>query len=887
VTIPTRYDSKSSQRIVRWKDIQQYFENAKGILNGKHSVLFLTDDDLEDLVPLRIAHHPGVVLEVLVTDNTRGYPSPTDNLGFTSSGLDSHIQPLEHLISLRASNSLRDSYTRQSVATLPQYTPASRTDQHNHDDPPRLLCGVEGSMDQGEQLGQLRQQTQQMQGQIDEILRLFETQTASIQQLVEEIAQKTEKSEHQTQQELQQLQEWVKQADRGNPFTLDQIRGEFSKRQLEILNRHIVMHDRIQALLRDSTKESSVPRLFFILPKDINQGHGNDDPSSREFRLHFLCNFGSHTTSKDSKKEPYEVHMTNHPGYDLKRPKEFFDEYGSYVLTMMYMIKYGAMAAGTVVHPLLQSRHTGMIEQSQGHHRLSKENFNRLVDDTITHLECMALPIDHGMNMEGSRGSSDVKSYLEVNGDGKIPGDMHQLTRPEQHCSWVCREHKYEWTLQQLKDVVNTIGGTHIESPGNIDIKVDPSNVTKQLYDVVTEIMIQCTKDRPLLNMDCGRLSLKTGDSRYVQDVVMTIKRLSDLTTDDIDFIQQCNIIKLSIEYTPMKTDEDRLIKVLQQSHTLNELCIGCLGERSLDIINLVVSTRETALQDGRPTALHTFKLMEEELKPFILDRTWDEHVYISVTLTFSAASTKFDADTHLLLQKSKEVAEGDWIYKFFRQYGWSISHLNTASRFNDSLATLLDDSTQIHGSKLVHLILSQYTLSDAGMDSVDRLIKRSRGLTFFEEWFHISDKVAPSLERHGTRLNTIMLSANSKDWLPAVLKKFPPRSSLPMLDYLGVLYDKQQNFPHECTPWLFSMVSDPCQLSDPSMVGHSWTGTPQHTEKPYMAPTRLKRLRLSNIILIPEVWEALINAIGSSVMLELRFNGTNFSQEQLDLLLD
>jgi hypothetical protein len=48
ITIPTRHDPKSGQRVVRWKDIQQYFENAKGVLNGKDAVLFLTDDDLEE-----------------------------------------------------------------------------------------------------------------------------------------------------------------------------------------------------------------------------------------------------------------------------------------------------------------------------------------------------------------------------------------------------------------------------------------------------------------------------------------------------------------------------------------------------------------------------------------------------------------------------------------------------------------------------------------------------------------------------------------------------------------------------------------------------------------------------------------------------------------------
>jgi hypothetical protein len=50
ITIPTRQDPKSGQRVVRWKDIQQFFENAKGVVNGDDAVLVLTDDDLEEYV---------------------------------------------------------------------------------------------------------------------------------------------------------------------------------------------------------------------------------------------------------------------------------------------------------------------------------------------------------------------------------------------------------------------------------------------------------------------------------------------------------------------------------------------------------------------------------------------------------------------------------------------------------------------------------------------------------------------------------------------------------------------------------------------------------------------------------------------------------------------
>jgi len=48
ISIPTRYDRKTNQRVIRWKDIQQRFKDAQFIMNGEDTVLFLTDDDLEE-----------------------------------------------------------------------------------------------------------------------------------------------------------------------------------------------------------------------------------------------------------------------------------------------------------------------------------------------------------------------------------------------------------------------------------------------------------------------------------------------------------------------------------------------------------------------------------------------------------------------------------------------------------------------------------------------------------------------------------------------------------------------------------------------------------------------------------------------------------------------
>ncbi|KAF9353438.1 hypothetical protein BGX34_011563, partial [Mortierella sp. NVP85] len=66
VTIPTRYDGKSNQRVIRWKDIQLRFKDAQYVMNDGDTVLFLADDDLEE-----IAHHPGTILEVVITDENQ------------------------------------------------------------------------------------------------------------------------------------------------------------------------------------------------------------------------------------------------------------------------------------------------------------------------------------------------------------------------------------------------------------------------------------------------------------------------------------------------------------------------------------------------------------------------------------------------------------------------------------------------------------------------------------------------------------------------------------------------------------------------------------------------------------------------------------------------
>ncbi|KAF9369727.1 hypothetical protein CPC16_004226 [Podila verticillata] len=82
----------------------------------------------------------------------------------------------------------------------------------------------------------------------------------------------------------------------------------------------------------------AVSSLFIALPSDLNLWD-NSDPSTHRFQVHFLCDNWKHNGAAGDL--PQHVHLSNHPGYSLKYPEEFFQEFGDYVLRVLQMIKSG------------------------------------------------------------------------------------------------------------------------------------------------------------------------------------------------------------------------------------------------------------------------------------------------------------------------------------------------------------------------------------------------------------------------------------------------------------------------------------------------------------------------------------------------------------------
>ncbi|KAI9241322.1 MAG: hypothetical protein BYD32DRAFT_448802 [Podila humilis] len=137
--------------------------------------------------------------------------------------------------------------------------------------------------------------------------------------------------------------------------------------------------------------EFAGPRLFLVLPKDLSQWNDRD-PTTHQFRLFFLCDFDYHVgfptvdSNQPSQKVPRHVHVCDHPGYDLDRPSEFFQQFGQISLAMLELIKFGFSGNHLFVPPLTSFSILQCCEGVRARHSLTDTNIGALVDKSISYL---------------------------------------------------------------------------------------------------------------------------------------------------------------------------------------------------------------------------------------------------------------------------------------------------------------------------------------------------------------------------------------------------------------------------------------------------------------------------------------------------------------------
>ncbi|KAG0224334.1 hypothetical protein BGX31_008043 [Mortierella sp. GBA43] len=485
-------DSGVSQLIVLWEDIQCVFEGAKFVKDGSLLVPFMKDKNHEQINPKRIAYRPKAILEVTVQGSDQ--PSPKGPAVYfpeiVSKGehrsQEVNLQPRPPVMDDTDDDSMASSVDTLATANvavdsdsqyLIKYSSRLRESRSSID----ISNSIHDPYLQAIIAGQQIQATG-----IKELMYQHFEQNRALQEQVIQMKQQLQELQQQTQQTRVEVLRNREESIAQHKQTLD---------KLDLLQTHL------QALLTQTYElhEYPIPRLFIVLPTSA----GLDRVSklfSDQFRLYFLCECGLHTMRDDS-KDPHEVHLAKHEGYDLDRPKEFFEKYGPYLLMMMHMVKYGIIGAGVIVPPLATLKLVDGFGCSRKNVDYLTKNIAPLVENTINFLQdtnnYVAMSSETATDPPGftrlkALEGSDLRrleSYLKVEDKGRVLGNLFRIVTSEGHVKWVCSDHYPETyrgsAIQKLRDFVKDSHGVFIEETGSIQIDIASNTQARRFNDVL------------------------------------------------------------------------------------------------------------------------------------------------------------------------------------------------------------------------------------------------------------------------------------------------------------------------------------------------------------------------------------------------------------------
>ncbi|CAO3572512.1 unnamed protein product [Mortierella alpina] len=389
--------------------------------------------------------------------------------------------------------------------------------------------------------------------------------------------------------------------------TAQEMQERMLTMQKQAIDRLAVIQSRVHAVLTQTYElhEYPIPRLFIVLPADTQRRDKVLSPFTTRFRLYFLCECGEHTkqqhstfsqdqktwgtdtggnggnthhkdnNNSGSRMTTHYIHLAKHEGYDLDRPNEFFRKYGSHILTLLQMLKYGIIAAGFVVPPLAQLGLVEGIDKTCGDLVSSasgdKGGLDPKVDLAIQYLEDLAhgltdtpnswnaVGLDNVDNLDrgelpATTGNSDARAqtqtqgplrnlealegadlrhlstFLKINDESKVLGNLYRIVTHEGHVKWVCLDHYREAyrdsSLKHFREAVESNGGNFEESKGRVQIRLSSSSTARQFLEALEQ-------------------------ARFIQELAMALDW--DATMEDLrmlrDTLRKTNVVSLELDF--------------------------------------------------------------------------------------------------------------------------------------------------------------------------------------------------------------------------------------------------------------------------------------------------------------------------------------------------
>ncbi|KAF9959184.1 hypothetical protein BGZ72_010120 [Mortierella alpina] len=626
-------DQENGLRVVFWEDIESQYPGIHCVKNGDIAISFARDSNRRRLDPLCIKHQPGAVLDVVLASDSHAHirqraaishsaSNSVSSLSIHSPGasdaqhyaLGYHTPPagaFSHLTIDTTPGSLSDHLLPSSsplvrsrsnsgappspLGSIPAILPATVATATTPTSPNTATAAtttlavtkIQSTLQTSAYLFNHFEQSIKS-GQLHQAESIKQEIRTAFGSLEAEMARNKE-----LQLQMLELQK-----------TAQEMQERMLRMQKQAIDRLAIIQSRVHAVLTQTYElhEYPIPRLFIVLPADTQRRDKVLSPFTTRFRLYFLCECGEHTkqqhgafsreqqtwsteTGGDSGNTSYKdnsgsrmathhIHLAKHEGYDLDRPTEFFRKYGSHILTLLQMLKYGIIAAGFVVPPLAQlgliegiDKTCGDLGSSSG----EKGGLDPKVDLAIQYLEDLAHSLadtrnsynaaDRDYNESLDRGDlpaatesidtptqtstqgalrglealegADLRhlsSFLKIKDESRVLGNLYRIVTHEGHVKWVCLDHYRETyrdtSLKQFREAVESNGGNFEESKGKVKIRLSSSSVARQFLEALEQ-------------------------ARFVQELVMTLDW--DTTMDDLrmlrDTLRRTNVVSLELDF--------------------------------------------------------------------------------------------------------------------------------------------------------------------------------------------------------------------------------------------------------------------------------------------------------------------------------------------------
>ncbi|KAG0221104.1 hypothetical protein B0O80DRAFT_534570 [Mortierella sp. GBAus27b] len=514
-------DQVDGQNVIFWEEIDQVFPGVRHLKNGNVNVKMMRDSNHNRIEPLRIQHLPGVTLDVILSTTAGGAHTdsslPNSSLPrvdpLAALSIDDEVEGLQvtpALVSLRIHDACTSTSTSIiSNALLPSpSTTVKRTSQLSFREVVQLaqrkalesdieqqlmasfsteiqkqvrVSSVYGSMVQAIKDGQVEQSSQ--------LITHFEELKTQMDKIVELTGRNTELLTDNNKMAAQMLEMQA---------LLDSKQDEMNRMQVQALNQLALLHKQVQAVLTQTYElhEYPIPRLFVVLPQDQSRWD-YVNPFANKFRLYFLCECGEHTKSTNS-KIPHHIHLAKHDGYEIARPSEFFKQYGSYVLTILRMLKFGISVAGVVVPAVSNLFPSDSINQVTKELNALKGSIGTGIDQVINcidkgpseggAIDKIMDPMENNEALEGAD-LRKLDTFLKNKDGNKVLGNLYRTVTGEGHVKWVCIDHYREnyqlKAVELFRDVVDSLNGSFDENTGRVQVTLYSRTQAGQFYSAL------------------------------------------------------------------------------------------------------------------------------------------------------------------------------------------------------------------------------------------------------------------------------------------------------------------------------------------------------------------------------------------------------------------